>query len=240
MVLINGVLDVWCSFMERCVTAPITEAEYISLSKCIQTICIHCRIQQKLEKPKDATVFYDIACFPFHGLPNRQAYKDVEVRYHICRKAAINEVVGLEYYPTTEICADSLTKALGFHTFSCVKPLMSTKRSLLNAEEIKKGHFVEAECWSGKSRTFILCYNDGTNETALLDVGTVESALLGDGTIETAPLDEGSVDLETVWKFFYWVGTTWLWPYLWNNSSIEHHTKLEDWFDKCDSCFAFN
>lgn len=44
-------------------------------------------------------------------------------------------------------------------------------------KELRNGHFGEAEFWSGKSKTSILRYDNGTIDSALLDVGTIDSAL---------------------------------------------------------------
>lgn len=107
------------SYKFRCTAASNLKAEYTSRSECVQKVCHHRHILQKLGQSKDVTFVY-IVNQPYIAWASKHGSHDkcVEVRHDIGRKAVMNQERCLEYYLKTKMVADILAKTLGWQKVS--------------------------------------------------------------------------------------------------------------------------
>lgn len=155
MIQLSGALVAWCPFKQRCVAASSTEEEYVFLTQCIQKVQYFYRIIGELGGLYEPTVIAeDNRPYIIWATEKNKNIKEVDVRSHICRKAAMNGEVKLEYIPTTAMTADMVTKPLGFRTFHDLGIWCHPGNYSCLLTRTENNQFVEAECWNGETRSF--------------------------------------------------------------------------------------
>ena len=106
----------WKSKLQSIVALSLTEAEYVSLSSATQeALWLRVLLDGTGFKQDNATTIFEdnqgaiaLAKNPTH----HSRTKHIDIKYHYVREAVSTKEINLEYCPTQDMIADSLTKGL--------------------------------------------------------------------------------------------------------------------------------
>ena len=126
----------WSSKKQPVIALSSTEAEYIALCSAAQeTVWLRNLLNDvKLEQVKPTTMYEDnqgAICLSKNP-KNHPRTKHIDVKYHYTRSLVENNVMKVEYIPTSEMLADALTKALPQPNFQKLRLSMSVEPRLDN------------------------------------------------------------------------------------------------------------
>ena len=110
----------WRSVKQSVVATSTSEAEYLSLFEVSKEIVwLRQLLKDMGHEQTNATVVYEDnqSCIEWTKDTYSRRTRHIDIKYHYTRSLTKNNVIHLEYCPTTEMVADILTKPLGGVSF---------------------------------------------------------------------------------------------------------------------------
>lgn len=105
----------WHSHRQEIVALSSTEAEYIALSSAVREVIWLRQVQREIDKIEQPTKIYCDNSSTIK-LTDSEAYrqrtKHIDVRFHHTRKMVDEKIIEIDFCPSAEMVADSLTKAV--------------------------------------------------------------------------------------------------------------------------------
>ena len=119
--MLNNGAIAWKSHRQPTVVLSTMESEYMALTeatkelKWIRTLLSELRYSNDSVDEAPTTLFSDNqSAIALANNPMSHAHaKHIDLRHHFIREAIANRIIWVQYIPTAEMMADSLTKALG-------------------------------------------------------------------------------------------------------------------------------
>jgi hypothetical protein len=119
VIMLNNGAIAWRSQLQLTVALSTMEAEYMAIAEAIKELMWLRQFLEELghkEESETATMLQtdNQGAIALAKNPvNHSRAKHIDIRYHFIRDAVSNSIVWLQYVPTADMTADSLTKALG-------------------------------------------------------------------------------------------------------------------------------
>lgn len=111
--MINGTPVSWKSKKQVGVALSSTEAEYVSISECVKiTKWVRMMLMELNLLSNCPTVIHEDNSGAILWSSGEKRAKDVDIRYHFVADEVRIRTIRLQYFPTEDMLADALTKAL--------------------------------------------------------------------------------------------------------------------------------
>jgi ribonuclease HI len=118
IVMLNGRAIAWRSHLQLTVALSTMEAEYMALTEAIKELkwlrTFLAELGYKNQTNSEATVLHSdnqsVIALAKNPVAHARA-KHIDIRHHFIREAVQDNIIWVQYIPTAEMTADSLTKA---------------------------------------------------------------------------------------------------------------------------------